>query len=85
MQVEEVAPKLPHRKGGLPEEGGFAATLWAEYDDRPPRAFLSPLHHLRQGAVSVRELRLYAGDKLRHFSPHISVDALVIMLCTRHG
>ena len=56
MQVEEVAPKLPKHGGRLPEEGGFAASLWAEYDDRPPRAFLSPLHHLRKGAIPVHEL-----------------------------
>ena len=76
VEAEDVAPKLPKHGGRLPEEGGLAASLRAEHDDGPPSAFLSPLHHPSQGAVSVRELRLDAGDKLRLNPPHISVDAL---------
>jgi hypothetical protein len=71
IDVEHVIPQLPHRFGYLPEEGGFAASLRAEHDDGPPSAFLSPLHHLRQGAVSVCELRLDAGREFEGNPLHV--------------
>ncbi len=46
--------------------------------DGGPRALFSPLRHLPKGAVSVRELRLNPGDRLKHNPPHGILDICVL-------
>jgi len=71
IDVKHVVSQLAQRFGGLPEEGGLAASLRAEYDDGPPRAFLGPLHHLRKGAVPIDELDLEPGEEIERNPPHV--------------
>jgi hypothetical protein len=57
--------------------------------DGGPRALFSPLRYLRKGVVSVRELRLDAGDRLKrnpthsmdvlNACPHLSAVAIIML------
>jgi len=64
VEVEDVIPKLPQRRDGLPEEGRFAATLRAKYYNRPPRALPGPVFNPPKGAVPICELDPSPGRRL---------------------